>query len=565
MAKRFWGVFPFLVVFWLVSTQATFAAFEKIDGQNNKFGIHLAVASEEDLEDAAALVNSAGGDWGYATVVIEENDRDGRKWQDVFDKMRRLHLIPIVRLATSHANGSWRRPLAEDAVSWADFLDSLNWVIKNRYVVLFNEPNDGREWGGSVDPENYGKVALAFAATLKEKSQDFFILPAGFNATAPHQLPQYEREELFLRKMASAAPGGINGFFTNFDGWASHSYQTETYLEEINLLKRLGLKKNLPVFVTEAGWPHAEGINYAYRFPPSLAVGQRLRSLFSQLLGDSRVIAVTPFILNYQGEPFDHFSFRKLGSPKEFYPQYQILQEQTKTKGEPRQEQKIAMLSKLPEKLIKDSTYEIPIEIKNEGQAIWGEQEGYALKLTDSQDFEYFFSQIPEIAPFQQNTIKLFLKTKDKIGKFDLSLSFFKNEKVLTSPLPWPLEVVPLVKVKLTVKLFPKKETAGNDFKFLIYDEKERVIFEKTGLEIKNGHGEIEDVRNLAIGQKYRLVILKPFYLPRQEIFTIGEKENNVAFKPLLPFDFDEDGKFSGRDLLSLLKNPGFLKLFWPR
>jgi hypothetical protein len=565
MMKRFGVSFLLLIFFLLDFAKPALASFEKVDSQNNKFGIHLAVASEEDLEDAAALVNSAGGDWGYATVVIEENDRDGRKWQDVFDKMRRLHLIPIVRLATSHTNGSWRRPLSEDATPWANFLASLNWVIKNRYVVLFNEPNDGREWGGKADPENYGQVALAFAKTLKEKNQDFFILPAGFNATAPHRLPQYEKEEFFLKRMTSTAPGGINEFFINFDGWASHSYQTDTYLNEISLLKRLGLKKNLPVFITEAGWPHAEGINYDRRLSPSSAVAQKLKSLFSQLLEDPRVVAITPFILNYQSEPFDHFSFRRLGSPKEFYPHYQLLQEVGKAKGGPRQEQKLTLLTKLPEKLIKDSTYEIPFEIKNDGQAIWSDKEGYSLRLSNDQDFEYFFSQIPEIAPFQQGKIMLFLKTKDKIGKFDLSLSFFKNEKVLTSPLPWPLEVVPLVKVNLTIKLFPKKETLGSDFKFLIYDDKERVIIEKTGLEIADGQGKIEDVRNLAIGQKYRLVVLKPYYLPRQELVTIQEKENNVAFKPLLPFDFNLDGKFSAADLLALLKNPRLLRLLRPR
>src|SRR4030042_6845122 len=90
--------------------------------QNNKFGIHLAVASEEDLIDAATLVNSSGGDWGYVTVVIQENDLDQNKWQNVFDKMRELHLIPIVRIATSpQPGGFWRRPDVEDAEKWVNF------------------------------------------------------------------------------------------------------------------------------------------------------------------------------------------------------------------------------------------------------------------------------------------------------------------------------------------------------------------------------------------------------------------------------------------------------------
>src|SRR4030067_3611659 len=67
---------------------------------NNKFGIHLAQPHLDELEKTKELVNSNGGDWGYVTLVIQENDRDKNKWQEVFDRMRQLHLIPIIRLAT---------------------------------------------------------------------------------------------------------------------------------------------------------------------------------------------------------------------------------------------------------------------------------------------------------------------------------------------------------------------------------------------------------------------------------------------------------------------------------
>ena len=47
---------------------------------NNKFGIHLAVPNKEDIKKTAELVNSSGGQWGYVTVVIQENDRNFAKW-----------------------------------------------------------------------------------------------------------------------------------------------------------------------------------------------------------------------------------------------------------------------------------------------------------------------------------------------------------------------------------------------------------------------------------------------------------------------------------------------------
>ena len=105
---------------------------------NNKFGIHLAVSDREDLINAADLVNSSGGQWGYVTLVIQENDKDKKKWQAVFDQMRTLKLIPIIRLATQPQVNNWEIPSVDDIGGWIDFLDSLNWVAKDRYVILFN-------------------------------------------------------------------------------------------------------------------------------------------------------------------------------------------------------------------------------------------------------------------------------------------------------------------------------------------------------------------------------------------------------------------------------------------
>ncbi|PIV62699.1 hypothetical protein COS12_01355, partial [Candidatus Roizmanbacteria bacterium CG01_land_8_20_14_3_00_33_9] len=67
---------------------------------NNKFGIHLAQPHHDEIKKAAELVNSNGGDWGYVTLIIQENDRSVQKWQEIFDLLRQYHLIPIIRLAT---------------------------------------------------------------------------------------------------------------------------------------------------------------------------------------------------------------------------------------------------------------------------------------------------------------------------------------------------------------------------------------------------------------------------------------------------------------------------------
>src|SRR3972149_4839770 len=158
----------FIIVFLLLLFPIKVFAFDS-SLPNNKFGIHLAVPQQEDIQKAAELVNSSGGKWGYVTLVIEEKDRDKGKWQEIFNQLRKLHLIPIVRLATSPQGDVWKRPVEEEADGWASFLNSLIWPVKDQYVMLFNEPNHAAEWGGAVDADNYAKVSEAFAAKLKEK------------------------------------------------------------------------------------------------------------------------------------------------------------------------------------------------------------------------------------------------------------------------------------------------------------------------------------------------------------------------------------------------------------
>lgn len=565
----------------IFSSQPVFAQTTNAETPNNKFGIHLATTSEEDLQDAAELVNSTGGDWGYVTVVLAEKDLDQHKWQMFFDQMRRFHLVPIVRLATSLESSSWRRPSRDDVQKWVDFLDSLNWVVKNRYVVLFNEPNRADEWGGQVDAENYGEVAFEFARRLKEKNSDFFVMLAGLDAAAPQKMPDYEDEEFFLREILLSPQDEWKDLFKYIDGWASHSYpnhgfvgspyaegrnSVRTYIWELGLLRFLGVKKNLPVFITETGWPHAEGKSNQRNFYSEDEVAANLRVYFKALIGDSRILAITPFVLNYPDEPFDHFSWRKMGGGKDYYFQYETTRSLEKIKGSPKQEQKMQIENTLPQKLITGSTYQIPVIVRNQGQAIWSLKDGYRLTLTGFKDasFEYFFSDFSELSPFGKETLWLYFKTGQNLGRFDLSLSVTKDGQRVSNEEHWSLEIIPAVDVSFKVNLFPKSKSAGGDFKILIYNDKEEVVFERDGVEVKDGKGKIQEVRNLAIGQKYRVVILNKYYLPRQVFLTIKDKDNHVIFERMLPYDFNSDGKFSLGDSWALITHPKLFSLFWP-
>jgi len=541
---------------------------------NNKFGIHLAVADAQDIVDAAKLVNSSGGDWGYITLVIQENDRNVQKWQEIFDQLRELHLIPIIRLATKPDGAVWVKPRKEDNASWVEFLSSLNWVIKDRYVILFNEPNHAAEWGGMVDAYNYIDVSADMAQKLKNKNKDFFVMMAGLDAAAPTAGSNYQDEYYFLRSVFEKITP--EEFEKLFDGWTSHSYPNpgfagspvgegrstvRNYVWELEAIRELGINKNLPVFITETGWDSRAILRDT--------VGQYLKKAYENIwLYDTRVIAVTPFILNYQGEPFLNFSWKlpsgEAKEDKSFYPQYYLIQSMNKTKGDPEKIERGELTANFPTELLAYSNYNFKLKLKNLGQAIWDKDDGYYLKLEDFNIGSYFFSDLKKIKPKQEVEIDLYLKTNRFFGSAKAKIILLHNEKKVAEGGDWSFSVSPLPKLDFKISLFPKLKTNGNDFEIQIFDEKEKVVFKKDKLVVKNGNGTLTDIQNIILDKKYRTVILKHYYLPRQEFVSFKIKDNKVKFKKMLPLDFNRDGKLDIGDFFTLIKNPRLFQLFFP-
>ncbi len=583
--------FEFIKICLVFSILLSFPKLVYSSEPNNKFGIHLAQPHEEDLNKAAQLVNTGGGDWGYVTLVMQENDRHQQKWQGIFDYLRQKHLIPIIRLATQPVGSSWRRPSKAEAAEWANFLDSLNWVVKKRYIVLFNEPNYANEWGGEANPQDYAEVAFAFAKALKDKNPDFFVMLAGFDASAPHQPPKFWDEELFIKSILNFKFEILD----YLDGWASHSYPNpafsgspldwgrgtvRTYQWELELLKNLGVNKNLPVFITETGWKHRiSNVKTQMANLNEEIIANYFKIAFEQVwLPDERVRAVTPFILNYQSEPFLGFSWRKYQSD-EFYRQYYLVQSLAKPKGEPERVEKGEISFDLPKELVEQSTYQLSVQLKNLGQAIWEKNEGYSLSITglgeDNKPFDYFFSDFSEIKPLTETSVALHLKTNplsfcqssscpQSFQDGQVRLILRKGDKKILESQPWRFKIIPLPSLKFKVNLFPKLIENSDDFEIQIFDEKENLVFKKSQLTVTSGRSSLEEIHNIIPGKKYRLVILKPQYLPRQNFIIFKKGENIVRFPPLLPFDFNNDGQFSLVDLLTLAKNPQFLHLFLP-
>ena len=401
---------------------------------NNKFGIHI--TDEKDLPDAAALINSTGGDWGYVTLVITERERDHDRWQQVFDQMRRLRLIPIIRIATKATGDIWEAPNDAEINNWIAFLNSLNWVIENRYIVIANEPNHSYEWGGKIDPSAYATYLNKFAVKLHEASPDFFVLPAGLDASAKNTTLTMD-SSIFLKRMLASEPK----LFDNLDGWVSHSYPNpafagketdigrgtiNTFAWELNYIKSLGVDKELPVFITETGWSNQ-------KIDPSI-ISTKFEYAFKNVWNDPKIVAVTPFILNYPQAPFSEFSWKK--SDGNFYPLYSSIQAITKIAGEPVQKVSGQILGALAQPIILyGSDFAGAILAKNTGQSIWNTKDVIVTGTTKDVVIKSY--SFPNIEPMRLGLIIFKAVAPKTPGIYSRSIFLTdKNGKRITNNYP---------------------------------------------------------------------------------------------------------------------------------
>lgn len=370
MIKKFLVSFIFSVILFSISSVSVLAVNDITSVPNNKFGIHI--TNEKDLTNASNLVNSNGGDWGYVTIVITEAERDHDRWQTVFDQMRQLHLIPIIRLATKAQGDVWQKPQDVEINNWIAFLNSLNWVVQNRYVIISNEPNHASEWGGTISPSEYSTYLKNFSIKLKTASPDFYILPAGLDASAKNVTGTMD-EAKFITGMIKTEPD----IFNFIDGWTSHSYPNpafsgketdtgrgtiNTFDWELSYLKAQGIAKTLPVFITETGWSNQNLTEDQ--------ISKKLLYAYTNVWNDPRIVAVTPFILNYPQAPFGVFSWAKADGS--FYSFYSSVAKLPKTKGEPIQIVSGQILGALAQPIIPiGSDYLGAILARNTGQSIW--------------------------------------------------------------------------------------------------------------------------------------------------------------------------------------------------
>lgn len=279
---------------------------------------------------------------------------------------------------------------------------------------------------------------------------------------------------------------------------------------------------------------------------------------------DERVKAVTPFVLNYQGEPFANFSWALPGR-QDFYPQYYAVQSLNKTKGEPEQRHKVTVSAESPQELVERSTYNFKIKLKNEGQAIYDKKDSYQLLVISYEEkaLKYSFSDFDSLEPFNDQIIDFHLKTTDKLGAYRIKIGLFKEDRLILDLFSWDFKVSPWPSLNFKVSLFPKLKTEGDDFELQIFDKNEQLVYEKTNVKVFRGQGSLKRIANIALNEPYRVVILKPYYLPRQAYIVFQKNNNKIAFKKMLALDFNKDGKLSLSDFIALMKNLRMFRLWW--
>ncbi len=272
-------------------------------------GMHILNPSE--LTEAKTLIQTNDEDWHYLTIPLSLNDLEKHdEWQQFFNQARDQKLIPLVRLTSRFENGAWQVPNRKEVTTLVRFLSTLDWPTDQKHIIVFNEVNHAKEWGGRLDPVEYARI-LRFATDWAHSEQkNYVVLPAAMDLAAPNGSQTMEAFT-YLRQVHAADPE----LFALMDAWNSHSYPNPGFsaspqrtaqnslhgfeFELAFLKEKTG--RDFPVFITETGWV------------ANRQTTKWLESYYTYALehiwSHPQVVAVTPFVLKGSPGPFSGFTF----------------------------------------------------------------------------------------------------------------------------------------------------------------------------------------------------------------------------------------------------------------
>jgi hypothetical protein len=374
----------------------------------------------------------------------------------------------------------------------------------------------------------------------------------------------------------------VPGILNRLDGWVSHSYPNpgfvglpdgvgrgtvRTWFWELQVLRGLGISKNLPVFITETGWKHAEGLNYDPSLPSSQKVADFYKKAFQVAWENDRIVAITPFLLNYQEEAFDHFSFRKIIDEKqnlnksdlseenllefpEFYTQYREVLSLPKISGKPQQSIKGDLESgELYTSAVSGEKYNITLKFKNTGQSIWNDGEKLELRVLEGGEIINVEASAntknDKIEPgqFAFFNARIFAPNK---GTYPISLQLFSGNKEFDQPpLTFKTKVQSPVDLIIKAGLKWKKTSEG---KYTLSANTGNMESKTTLLIDQSGESEPTEVKNLLPDYIYNLTLKKDYYQEKTVKTILKQGLNTIDFGELEP------------DFFSALINP---QEFW--
>ncbi|HEX7017462.1 MAG TPA: hypothetical protein VF209_00965 [Patescibacteria group bacterium] len=273
-------------------------------------GIHILAPQE--LAEADTLISTSNQDaWHYVTIPFSLADLEKKdQWQAFFDQAKEKKIIPLVRLVTKPEGAAWIQPTRKNITDQITFLKQLSWPTDKKHIIVFNEVNHAKEWGGVIDPVGYTEVLRFTALWAHSEQANFVVLPAAMDLAAPNGSATMEAFT-YLEKMYEVDPE----IFAHVDAWNSHSYPNPAFSASPRMTTQNSLRgfehelaylkkktnRDYQVYITETGWVS------------NRATLPWLESYYTYALqhiwSDPRVVAVTPFVLRGSPGPFAGFTF----------------------------------------------------------------------------------------------------------------------------------------------------------------------------------------------------------------------------------------------------------------
>jgi hypothetical protein len=309
---------------------------------NNIVGLNVARLHQPNYIWATSdVVNANGGDWGYLTVVWTIQDREDRmaeyNLQLFLDRCYEFHVQPIVRVATKFeakreptvpgqpavkpnqqgAEGSWTRPDWDEPLKWREFFERGKWPTRHAWIVIGNEPNLGREWGGAVDAAGYARY-LDHVLDVFADAPRFDIVSGALDISNTTAMPVMQDALEFLDEMGATVPG----LFARLPAWASNPYHVPNLGPGVRYthkayeaeLDRIG--REMPVLITEAGNLQTGDEQEIARF---------YAEAFRDWMADPKVVAATPLFWHPDRNDFWMFELDKRGAFVSKSPTYELL------------------------------------------------------------------------------------------------------------------------------------------------------------------------------------------------------------------------------------------------